>query len=295
MGIRRNYLHGGTVFADYLGKVASEFGFTPAQVRKFRQPIVVRTIDPPRDAWPRYVRDLNQGLTQSMDVIAEGVSLARQLPREALDSLAVGLSEGGELGEFFGSRASLPFVAALERGGIITQQNRGRLVASNGLLTEDGRTLAIRQLSASVLPDADLLELAGAELRQALARSAPFWLAAAAHGGEWDVRPPLERAMRDILAARAAELSLRRYFQQADFFSPPNSHKHPMALRLLVLLDKLGSKPAVLARVARFFAGEASMHSGRQASLLAPKEATEALDEAGRQAKLDLAKEIGAF
>lgn len=295
MGIRRHVAGGGTVFRDYLLKVCSEFGFTPAQVRRFRSPIVVRTVDPPRSEWPRYVRDLNQGLTQVMDVLAEGVSLARQLPPDALEALAAGLADGGELGEFFASRSSLPFIQALERGGIITQQNRGRLVASNGLLTEDGRALAIRQLAAAVLPDADLLELAGPELRQALARSAPFWLAAAAHGGEWDVRPPLQRAVRDLLAARAADLALRRFFQQADLFQPPHSHNHPIALRMLVLLDKLGGKPAVLARVARYFSTEASMHSGHQRTLLAPKTVAVALDEAGAQGKVDLAKEIGVL
>lgn len=293
MGVKRNYLRGGTEFRDYLIKVAHEFGFTPSQIRRLREPIIVRTIDPPPEEYPRLVRDLNQGLTQSMDVIAEGVSLARQMPREALEILAQALGNGdSELGEFFGSRASLPFLAALERGGIITAQNRGRLVRSDGLLTEDGRALAIRQIGASVLPDADLLELMGAELRQALARSAPFWLAAAAHGGEWDIRPALERAVRDLLAARAAGLSVRRYFQQADLFSPPHSHRRPMPLRLLVLLDKLGGKPAVLARVARFFASEAQLHSGRQATLLPPKTALEALDEAARLGSVDLPRDV---
>lgn len=296
MGIKRNYAKGGTQFRDYLLKVSHEFGFTPAQVRKFDQPIVVRTIDPPPAEYPRLVRDLNQGLTQAMDVIAEGVSLARQMPAAALDVLAEALGAGDtELGEFFQSKASLPFIAALERGGIITGQNRSRLLRSDGLLTEDGRALAIRQIGASVLPDADLLELIGAELRQALARSAPFWLAAAAHGGLWDVRAPLERAVRDVLAARAAGLSLRRFFQQVDFFNPPQSHKQPMALRMLVLVDKLGGKPAVLARVARFFASEAQMYSGRQPTLLQPKDAARALDDAAKLANLDLPREVATL
>lgn len=293
MGMRLHDARGGTVFTDYLRKVCHEFGFTVAQVKRFRAPIVVRTVDPPASEYARYVRDLNQGLTQAMDVLAEGVSLARQMPAEALEALANGLAGDGELGEFFASRVSLPFIAALERGGIVTAQNRGRLLrTSDGLLTEEGRALAIRQISASILPDADLLELMGAELRQALARTAPFWLAAAAHGGEWDVRPPLKRAVLDLLAARNANLTLRRFFQQVDFFQPPHTHHHPMGLRLLVLLDKLGGKPAVFARVARFFAGEADMYSGRQASFLAPKAPVVALDDAGLQAKIDLPAEL---
>lgn len=84
-------------------------------------------------------------------------------------------------------------------------------------------------------------------------------------------------------------------FQQADFFNPPHTHKHPIGLRLLVILDKLGGKPAVLARVARFFASEAAMHSGRQASLLAPKEPVDALDDAATQGKLDLRRELAAL
>ena len=296
MGMKRHYLMHGTAFRDYLRKNAHEFGFTAAQVDKFDQPIIVRTIDPPPAEYVRLVRDLNQTLTQSMDVIAEGVSLARQMPAAALEILAQSLGSGDtELGEYFSSRASLPFIAALERGGIITAQNRGRLVRTDGLLTDDGRALAIRQIGASILPDADLLERMGAELRQALARSAPFWLAAAASGDAWDVRPALASAVRDLLAARAADLSPRRFFQQVDFFNPPASHNNPMALRMLVLLDKLGGKPAVLGRVAKYYASEAAQH-GRQATLLAPVSPPEALDQAaGSQAKLDLAREIGAL
>ena len=263
-------------------------------MRQLAAPVVVRTIDPPPSEWSRYSRDLNLGLTQSLDAVAEGVSLARQITEEALSLLADGVGDG-DLSDFFGSRASLPFIRELEGQGIISAQNRGRLLRSDGLLSDEGKSLAIRQISAAVLPDADLLELVGAGLRNALARSAPWWMVAAANRGEWDIRHPVEKAIRDLLAARAQNLPIRRHFQQVGIFERPHSADDPIAMRLLVLLDKLGDKPAVFSRVARAFASEAQLYGGAQATLLAPRDAIQSLDEAARTAKVDLAAEVEAL
>jgi len=303
MGIRRNYINGGTEFSNYLVKNAAEFGFTAAQVRRFKQPMIVRVIDPPREEWSRYVRDLNQGLTQVMDAITESVSLARQMPQGALDALAEGLGDGEDLSTFFTQQASRGFVRALEAGGLITTQNRGRMLHPSGLLNEDGQALAIRQLSAAVLPHADLLEFAGAETRKALARSAPYWLAAASHGGDWDLRPSIELAMRDLIKAKAEQaadpgrFSLRKLFLQVDLFNPPQTKGHAFALRMLVLLAALADKPAVFAKLAKEFASDAAMFSGRTGTLLAPKTAMQSLEECAARVKIgkkpiDLAAEV---
>lgn len=288
MGMRRHYKQGGAVFREYIERHAGEFGFTAAQVKRFRQPVVVRVIEAPRPEWVRLVRDLNQPLTQSMDIIAEGVSLARQMPPEVLDILAENVGDG-ELGAFFDSRASLPIIHALERGGVITASNRNRLLGPNGLLNDEGKQLVTRQISAAILPDADRLEFLGPQLRGTLARAAPHIIAAAAAGGDWDLRAPLGRAVQDFLGARSSDLSLKRFFQQADLFNPPASHQHPIALRLLVLLDRLGQKPVVFAKVFKYFTTESQL--GRtQISFLQAKSPTAALDEAAEAvAKVDLA------
>lgn len=292
MGLRRHYRSGGTVFRDYLTAHAAEFGFTAAQVKKFRQPTIVRVIEAPRDQWVRLVRDLNQTLTQSMDVIAEGVSLARQMPPELLGILADNVGEG-ELGPFYDSRASLPLIHALERAGVITTSNRNRILGPNGLLNDEGKVLITRQISAAVLPDADLLEYLGPQLRGTLARSAPHIIAAAAAGGEWDVRPALARAVQDLLGSRARDLTVKQLFGQVDFLNPPATHRHPMGLRLLVLLDRLGGKPLVFSRVFKYFATESQLGRSQQ-SLLQAKTPTAALDEAAvNVGQLQLAKLVG--
>lgn len=295
MGVLRHYENGGLVYRDYIRKVAGEFGFTPQQIDAVQWPAIVRVIDVPRKEWPSFVRRLNQGLTQSMDSLAEGVSLARQLDGESLKSLAGGLA-GGEvdLGDFLQSRASLPLIAALRRATIITSTNEGRLLRpADGLLTEDGRTLLTRQLGAAVVADADLLELLGPELRAALSRSAPYWLSAASAGGDWDVRPAMLAAAKDLQAARAAGRKVRAWYAQQDIFSPPATRDSPQGQRMLVLLEALGGKPAVFSRIARQFASEAAMFGGSQASMLAPKSPEEAIDDAAQLAGVDMPRALG--
>lgn len=290
MGLRRHYRAGGTAFRDYLVAHAREFGFTSAQVKKFTDPVVVRVIEAPRDQWSRFVRDLNQTLTQSMDVITEGVSLARQMPAEVLDILADNVGDG-DLPAFYESRSSLPLIHSLERAGVITTSNRNRILDPiSGLLNDEGKALVTRQISAAVLPDADLLEFVGPQIRSTLARAAPSIIAAAAAGGEWDVRPPFARAARDLVVARTRDLSVKQFYRQVDFVDPPATLRHPMGLRLLVILDRLGGKPLVFSRVFGYFLSESRQTGGlfKSATPLAT------LDEAAKNiGKIDLVALVG--
>ncbi|MFY0539985.1 hypothetical protein [Nannocystis pusilla] len=157
------------------------------------------------------MRALNTSLTQSLDATAESVAIARQLPEEALQILALALAQDDmDLGEFLKSERSRPFVQALQRVSIITSQNANRLLAG-GLLSDKGRELLVPALYASIVPDADLLDAASTELRNALARSAPYWLAASAYGGPGTsaVRWSRQSATTSPIEARAFRASGR--------------------------------------------------------------------------------------
>lgn len=274
MGAQRHYLSGRRVLAEYLERVAHQFGFTPSQVRGFKDPIVVRVIDAPRAEWPRLVRDLNIGLTQSMDPTTQAVAEARQFPPEVSRILADGLADA-EIGEWLRSRASLPLIGALERSGLLTRANRASFLGKDGLLSDTARTALERQLVAALVPDADLLDRLGAEVRNALTRSAPFWLASAAAGGGWDIRGDLLAALRDLADLRSDGQCLANWERQVSLV-PRSTRKGTIGETLLRVLDLASSKPLIFSRIARaFYAG--SVGGG---GLFGAKDPAQALVEA---------------
>lgn len=251
MGAQRHYASGRHVLADYLVRHAAQFGLTADAVRSIKDPIVVRVVDAPRSEWPRLVRDLNVGLTQTMDATTEAVAQARHFPPDVVKLLAAGLADA-EIGEWLRSRASLPLVGALERSGFLTRANRGRYLTKEGLLSAEARTALERQLLAALVPDAALLDRLGAEVRGTLTRSAPFWLAAAAAGGSWDVRGALLAAVKDLAELRSDGQCLAQWEQQGSFI-PRATRKGTTGETLLQLLDLAGGKPVVFTKIARQF------------------------------------------
>lgn len=253
MGIQRAYRTGrGDVFRDYLRAHATTFGLRAEDVDAYQQPIVVRVVDVDRAALPRLVRDLNLSTTQALDPLAEAVSAARVLPPSALQALADGLGEDEELSEYLGSTRSKPLVQALEAGGIVTSANRSRLLDPKGLLSEDGRRLVVQQLAAALVADAGVLEQLGGQVRQALARSAPWWLAAGATAG-YDVRAAMLKAARDLIDMRRADLTLSQWRRTLGMFEKPKTEGDPLAELLLEVLDEAGGRPIVFSKVARAY------------------------------------------
>lgn len=283
MGIQLHYANGGRAYADYLRQVAGDFGFTAHEIDEIPVadgdgPMVVRVVDLPTGEWRQAMRALNTGLTQALDSLTEGVAIGHQITPQALQVLAHALAEDDlDLTEFFRSPRSRSFVDALVSGGIITQTNASRLLDPGNLLSESGRELIKNALSGAVVPDARLLEAAGSELRTALARSAPYWLAAAAYGPPWDVRASLTSAVRDLVGFRSSGLrSLDAWRRQHAMFDPPATRDDPIGDRLVTVLDERRG-PIQLSRMARAFAHEAAHYGGGQTSLLRAKTPLEVL------------------
>lgn len=250
MGVQRAYLRGNNKLAEYLARYPSQFGFTAEQVKAIKDPVVVRVIDAPRSEWPRLVRDLNVSLTQAMDAATEAVAQARHFPPDVVKILAGGLADA-EIGDWLRSRASLPLVGALERSGFLTRANRARYL-KDGLLSADARTALERQLVAALVPDAALLERLGPEVNNALTRSAPFWLGAAAAGGGWDVHQPLRAALQDLAELRSDKQCLAQWQQQSSMV-PRSTRRGTIGETLLQVLDLAAGKPVVFTRIARAF------------------------------------------
>lgn len=280
--LQLHYAQGGTVARDYLAEHAREFGFTRKQIAAMPDPVVVRVIETPKPGARDYrrtlqelVRILNVPLTKALDVQSESVAEARRLTDEILDVLAVAFQEDTSLSEYLASPSSRALVSALRRAGIVTDRNAVKLLGSDGLLSADGRQLVERILTAALIPDAVLLDALGPQLRASLARSAPFILAAASNGGEWDLRAPLARAARDLVTLRQHGLKTVEQFLRQQMFG---EHRHvdgdPIGLALLRLLHSAGNAPLKLSAAFRKLAAQARFHPVGQGALFAGESVT---------------------
>lgn len=272
---------------QYLLENAQAFGLTPAQIEKYRRPVLVRTIaagDEPREL-ARWSRILNQKLGNELDPRAQAVSQSRLLSEEAIRDL-LPLGPDASLADFLGSAQARPFVARLRADGIINDQNASVwLRRDGGGLTEDGKTQVIRLLAAAVLPTpdaADLLDLYGPGPSGALAKAAPFLLAAAAANPAYDLRPILPLVVRDLTRARSAFPNRSgmggtyvpiEYLRQTSLFGEgPQLHmlrgtRALMAHDLFWGLGWLDGSPAKLARAAARYAELARANAPGQGGL----------------------------
>lgn len=293
-GLQLHYADGGEVARKYLLDNARQFGFTRAQVEGVADPVVVRVIDTPTPDDPTYrkvlrelVRILNVPLLRTLDVRSESVAEGHRLSDEALEILSVGLSDDQTLAEYLSSRQSRTFADALRRSGILSDRNASRMLNDDGIgFSEDGKVFVERLLTGALVPDSFLLDQAGPQLRGTLARGAPWLLAAAANGTEWDLRPALLAAVRDIIAMRTGEVSsVDAYLRQVAMPGHgPAARETPNGIPVLRILHELAGRPVLFGRFARDYAQQAQQHPTAQVSLL-PTEAVTPQEALGRAAK----------
>lgn len=291
MAVQRHYADGGTVLRDYLIKNARAFGFEPAQVEAIADPIVVRVIETggSSDELREIVRLLNVGLTQELGQKARASAEATRLTDEALEILAQALSGDDTLAEYLSTPGALSFAAALQRAGILTERNRKLYVERDGTFTRDGKQFVERLLTASVISDPQTLDTMPDNLRESLARAAPWIVVAAAFGPGWDLRPDLTRAAEDVRRMRLKQVpSVSTYLAQIDAFEPPASAQTERGPRVLRLVDALQGRPVKFARFAQRWAQLARQHLEAQGGLFASEKVTpdQALLEAAAAAGL---------
>jgi len=274
--LQLHYSYGEQTARNYLLSHAGLFGFSKAQIEAVQDPVVVRVISTPAPDSPNYVATLrelvrlaNIPLLQSLGAREEAVAEGRRLSDEALEILSVGLGDDLSLAEYLASRQSRAFAMALRRAGIVNDRNAARLLEADGeSFSEDGKRLVERVLVGALLPDAALLEEAGAQLRGTLARGAPWILSAAAGGADWDLRPAITAAVRDLVEIRRRGVNVDSYLRQTGMDGGPAVLTAQYGESLLRVLSALGARPVAFGRFARRYAELSRAHPSAQGSLL---------------------------
>lgn len=277
MALQLHYLasdDGAAKAREHLLKHAAELGFTEKDIKRINRPALVRVVKVP-DKEPKtlatLVRRYNESASQGLDARADAVGEARRMDDASMAILGDTMPDDATLTEYLASRASVPFVDSLRAAGILNQRNASAMLTSDGLLNDDGRQMVERILTAALIPDPNLLEDVGAQLRGTLARSAPYILAAAAAAEpEWDLRPSIQAATRDLVRARGQGLTaVEDYLNQGALLADvkPAVGGVSLGVEMLRLLWELGGKPLVFSRHMRAYLAAARQNPRGQEAL----------------------------
>lgn len=257
---------------EFLVSAAGQFGFTEQQLAKFERPVIVRVVDTlagrngrsPSSVTEKeraelvwLVRVTNFSTAQGLDQISASVSASRALPSESLDFLASGLGEDS-LNEYLDSAASTAFVGSLVRASVIPA-NDPNLFSGPNRLSVSGRELVERLLAARLIPEPDLLEKGGAELRRSLAQMAPYLLAAKQAAPGFDLADLVALVVRDWLNFRASGVDMASYLRSPPLLASERIERtDPRHLTLLEYLTENLGRYRVLSKAARSYLAAAA-------------------------------------
>lgn len=220
-------------YRNALRQRAALFGLDPAAVDTFERPVLVRVVPGGEDVADMAVRSrlYNQSQTQGLQAKAEGVSKARLLTVETMDTLATDMEDFDSLREFLASAKSKDFINALVRDGVIEQTQLSRLTDASGKLNDAGKDLVENALRGHIVPDYDVLNATPPAVLNKLDRAIPALARLKARGDGWDMSGVVTRALRVIASADAEGKDIGIYLGQGDLFqSGPKPAVQALAL-----------------------------------------------------------------
>jgi hypothetical protein len=190
---------------SYLKEQAHQFGFTAEDVDAIKNPILVRTMDPPdgekhtKQEMALRVRQLNESFTQAMDPRTMQVAMARKVSDGTMAALTRDMKSDETLSGFLGSSRAQAFINSLSKDGVIDARNANAYLRKNTgrtkQLNQDGKTLVERILVGRLVGDADLMADMRPSTVAAVARAVPTLLTAASKGKGFDISGSLRTAV----------------------------------------------------------------------------------------------------
>lgn len=211
-----------SVYKNYLVEHANIYGIDPSGLDHFERPVLVREVDIDMSECATYSNILNKSLTQEIDITTEAVSYARQLTKGALDDLAERFeaAETDTLAEALRDTPTAHHVVKVFRQvGIINDQNVSQwLDPATQNLSDLGRLTVEKVLVANVLTDKELID-AVPSYTSLIAKNVPLLIRMQAIGGEWDLTPAIEEAIRQEAKRRRDGTPREQFIRQKDAFS----------------------------------------------------------------------------
>lgn len=201
---------------------AGTFGFTKNDVGQYKQPVLVRFIegtkcdDDPREL-AQAVRRYNEGLTNAIDSRALGVSQSRQMSANTMNLFGQLVSGERTLRDVM-REDPRHIIRALETDGVITRENRTKMVLESGHLTEDAKGQIEAMFLGRVLGNAERVRATAPSVLGKLEKAVPYLTAVAGRNPAFDLTHATQEAVDLLNRAQASGSTVEQTIQQRDIF-----------------------------------------------------------------------------
>jgi hypothetical protein len=199
MTLQRVYGRAGAEAEAYksaLVRRAAQFGLDPAELDRFKNPVLVRervgTVDAQRE-----ITDFNKKASADLAPAEQAVSDGRRLSRAAMERITGSLEDVGEestLAQALRGDDGANVINALVRDGVITEQEKNGYIDDRGQLTADAKTRIGQMIVGRLFGSPAEYTRTAPELRGKLERAAPHVLRVEGREG-WALTEPVREAL----------------------------------------------------------------------------------------------------
>lgn len=206
-------------FGKYVAELHSRaaiFGIDPAEVLKFKNPLLVKVLDNPVESgieWSRLGTEFNRGPEGGMNEEEQGEAMKRLLTPEFTDRLT-GIVESlpsvdkdgraTSVREAMRARSS-EIAQLLQDAGIISKGKIEEYVTDDGDLKEKAKDLFENMLTSLIVTNSDVLNRAPAEVKDRLGRAGLFFSKMQSAGENWNLASYNTDAVRLFTRAKDAQ------------------------------------------------------------------------------------------
>jgi hypothetical protein len=253
--VRSGNLEAAANYRRMLEQNAKRFGIAPERFRDMEHPTLTREVLSPHDP-QRAITDFNKTGTAELATAERAITDSKRLSQHTADYLASRIEEqgpNGTLAQALEGSGGRDIVNRLVDDGVITTQEKPKLLNADGSMTPEGKTRISRLMSGRFFNDATELEAAPADLRAKLDRVvAP--LARLAGREDWDLTPAVKEAVSLVRDAQAHGQPVDDLVRQNGLFGGSDYSGEAVAIA-----RKLEGKPTEIARAFRQYANDEAL------------------------------------
>lgn len=217
------------IYAEYLERAASIFGYTAEYIRTFKKPVLIREVQIDFRECALYSNILNKSLTQDVDKTTENVSLARQITDEQLKTIAEVFESAGveTIGEAMNDAKTVRrLLDILRAAGVVNDQNVSTYIdPATNALSASGKLTVEGVLLGAILPDKRVIDSAR-NYTGAILRALPLLVRMKAMPPEWNIIQDIQDVIKLEAARRATKADKWLFIKQERIGEPAIPRRH---------------------------------------------------------------------
>ncbi len=247
-------------YRETVSKQAKKFGLDAELASRMKRPVLVRQIVEDLPDAQAAITDFNKVGTAELRQAERAIADSRRVTAKTLEEITTRIEQQGPEATLTQALSgdARPIVERMVDDGVITNQEKPRILNQDGSLTAEGKARVSRLMIGRLFEDARQFDDTPADLRGKLERIvAPLTKTEGVEG--WDLTGATKEAVSLLEEARRRDLNIDDLVEQRGMFGP-TEHSEPA----IAIARKLQGKPTEAARAFRQYAAETELGASRQ-------------------------------